>query len=111
MTRYYRFSVQLAMPKMSSEELKLISTHSLRVTACVLLAEAGKDGWYIKLRLRWLSDCFKIYLQNTKVITSQHRDALDKANTMLKGLASTTANLPRTLEQSGLFADSLQDPV
>ena len=106
-TRYYRFAVQLVMPNVSSEELKLISTHSsLRVTACVLLAEAGKDGWYIKLRLRWLSDCFEINLRNTKVITSQqHRDALDKANAMLKGLAIIAANLPGTLELSGLVDD------
>jgi len=95
------------MPNISSEELKLISTHSLRVTACVLLPEAGKDGWYIKLRLRWLSDCFDIYLRNTKVITSQHRDDLAKVNATLKGLAITTSNLSGTLEQSGLFDDPL----
>ena len=46
-------------------------------------------------------------LRNTQFIASQHRDALDKANKMLKGLAITAANLPGTLEQSGLFDDSL----
>ena len=31
--------------------------------ACCLLAEAGKDGWYIKLRLRWVSDCYEVYIK------------------------------------------------
>ena len=64
-TKYFRFVVKLVYPNVTAEELKLISTHSIRVTACVLLAEAGKDGWYLKLRLRWLSDCYEIYIRNT----------------------------------------------
>ena len=51
-------------------------THSIRVKACVLLVEAGRDGWYIKLRLRWMSECYNIYLCNTQLITAQHSDAM-----------------------------------
>ena len=51
-TEYYQFVVQLVMPNIFAEELKLISTHSIQVIARVLCAEAGKDGWYIKLSLR-----------------------------------------------------------
>ena len=61
-TAYYRHVTSLVFPAFSSQELCLISTHSLRVTACVLLHEAGMDGTYIKLRLRWKSDCFEVYL-------------------------------------------------
>ena len=64
-------------------------------------------GWYIKLRLRWLSDCFKVYIRNTKVITAQHIEALASANERLAEVAITPANLPTTLEESGILDDSL----
>ena len=48
--------MRLTRANISDEELTLISTHSLRVHACVCLYEVGKDIFYIKLRLRWLSD-------------------------------------------------------
>ena len=64
-TAYYRDVMTMVRPNITDAELSLISTHSLRVYACVLLHEAGKDGPYIKLRLRWLSDCFEVYLRNT----------------------------------------------
>ena len=37
---------------------------------------SNSDGTYIKLRLRWLSDCFTIYLRNSEIITAQHDEAL-----------------------------------
>ena len=77
MTAYLRLMTASVYPNMMSEQLKLISSHSLRVTACVLLHEAGKDGTYIKLRLRWLSDCFVIYLRNSDIIVEQHDKALE----------------------------------
>lgn len=91
-TKYYRFIAQLVTPNISSEELKLISTHSIRVTACVLLNEAGKDGSYIKLRLRWLSNCFEVYLRNTDTITAQHNEALSDVHQRMAALAVSTAN-------------------
>jgi len=52
MTSYHRFIMQLINPDISASALKLISTHSIRVYACVLLHEARKyHGPYIKLRL------------------------------------------------------------
>ena len=71
------------MPNISAEELELISTHSIRVTAYVLLAEAGNDRWYIKLRLRWMSDCYEVYIHNTSCIALMHNDALSKASRRL----------------------------
>ena len=71
------------MPNITDEELSLYSCHSIRVTACVLLHEAGKDGTYIKLRLRWKSECFQIYLRNTATIRAQHTEALRLADDIL----------------------------
>jgi hypothetical protein len=48
----------------SPDELKWYSTHSLRVWACVLLDEAGQLPDYIKKRLRWLGDSFRMYLRD-----------------------------------------------
>jgi len=102
-TEYFRFVVKLTMPNISAEELKLISTHSIRVTACVLLAEAGKDGWYIKLRLRWMSDCYEIYIRNTSRIALMHNDAMNEANRRLSEMAVTLVNLPAVLVESGVL--------
>jgi len=64
------------------------------VTAVNLLHKAGKDGAYIKLRLRWLSDCYLIYLRNTDIIMDQHNAALEPAHRRMVALAIRAANLP-----------------
>jgi len=86
-TAYFRDIMRTVMPNISDEELKLISTHSIRVYACVLLHEAGKDGPYIKIRLRWLSNCFEVYLRNTDTIMFQHMDALSDVHTRMAAMA------------------------
>ena len=50
-TAYYCLIMILVMPNISDEEVKLISAHSVRDFACVLLHEARKNGPYIKLCL------------------------------------------------------------
>jgi hypothetical protein len=62
--------------------------HSLRVLACVLLDEAGKPPDYIKKRLRWLGDSFRMYLQDTLAIQHQHADALHEASREVMDLIS-----------------------
>jgi hypothetical protein len=52
------------------------SAHSMRVWACVLLDDAGISPDYIKKRLRWMGDFFRMYLRDTHVIQDQHREAL-----------------------------------
>ena len=42
----------------------------------VLLHQAQKDPEYIKIRLRWVSNAFQEYLQNTETIMKQHVKAL-----------------------------------
>jgi len=73
-------AVRLAYPDKSKEELKKYSAHSFRVWACVLLDEAGKSPDFIKKRLRWLGDSYRIYLRDTCAIQDQHREALASAS-------------------------------
>jgi hypothetical protein len=58
------------------DKLKWYSAHSLQVWACVLLDKAGKLPDYIKKRLRWLGNSFRMYLRNTAIIYHQHVNAL-----------------------------------
>ena len=92
MTDYFQLILRLLMPNMSNEELKLISMHSIRVFACVLLHEAGKDGPFTKLRIRWLSNCFEVYLQNTETINAQHAFALNDIHSRMANIAITSTN-------------------
>ena len=78
----------------------------LSAFAFLLLAEAGMKGWYIKLRLRWLSDCFEVYIRNTKIIVSQHIDVLSSSNERLAAVAIAPANLPPNIAESGILDDS-----
>ena len=93
MTKFLRFVKTLVHPNISDEELQLISVHSIRVEAAVILHEAGKDGPYIKLRLRWLSNCFEVYLRNTKIITQQHAAVFGDVNDRMADMAISLANL------------------
>lgn len=106
-TKYFRFVTKMVFPDISDEQLKLISTHSIRVKAAVLLSEAGKDGTYIKLRIRWLSDCFEVYLRNTNVICEQHNEALQGVNQrMIAALAISQANLPAHAIHTAVVIDA-----
>lgn len=80
-TAYYRAVTKRIHPTITDDMLRLISTHSIRVTACILLAEAGKPMYFIKLRLRWLSNCFEIYLRNTDRVAMQHLYAITPGTT------------------------------
>jgi hypothetical protein len=71
-----RKAVKEVQPDTTPDKLKRYSAHSLRVWACVLLDEAGKLLDYIKKRLRWLGDSFRMYLRGTAIIQHQHVDAL-----------------------------------
>jgi hypothetical protein len=61
-------AVKKVLPSTTPDELEWYSAHSLRVWAWVLLDEAGKLPDYIKKRLRWLGDSFKMYLRDTAII-------------------------------------------
>ena len=82
-TEYFRNVSKLVYPDIDAAALAAISSHSLRVTACVLLAEAGMPVYFIKLRLRWISDCFEVYIQNTLRMANMHNVAIAKPPVML----------------------------
>lgn len=71
-----RNAVMHIRPTTPKEELTKFSAHSLRVWACVLLDEVGKSPEFIKKRLRWMGDSFRMYLRDTNIINKQHREAL-----------------------------------
>jgi hypothetical protein len=56
----------------TSDKLKRYFAHSLRIWACVLLNKAGKPSDFIKKRLHWLDDSFRMYLRDTAIIQHQH---------------------------------------
>ena len=59
----------------SHAELKLWSTHSIRVTAANLLYRMQLSDQYIMTRLRWLSAAFLVYLRNTIHSADAHTKA------------------------------------
>jgi hypothetical protein len=72
----FRAAARVVHPTITKEDEQQYSAHSLQVWACVLLDEAGKLPDYIKKRLRWMGDSFRMYLCDTRVIQDQHREAL-----------------------------------
>jgi hypothetical protein len=69
-------AIKKVCPDTTPDKLKQCSAHSLRVWAYVLLDEAGKLPDYIKKKLRWLGDSFRMYLRDTAIIQHQHVDSL-----------------------------------
>jgi hypothetical protein len=79
----------------------------LRVWACVLLDEAGKPPDYIKKRLRWLGDSFRMYLRDTAIIQHQHVDALLAAPQEVMVLI---AALPKDIIALSTMTEGTDDP-
>ena len=59
---------QTVHPHMTWEEISRFSLHLGRVWAVGLLDEAGMSPEFIKSRLRYLSNAYRLYLRNTSVI-------------------------------------------
>ena len=77
--------------------------------ACVLLCEAGKDGPFTKLRLRWLSDCFEVYLRNTNRITQQHVEALGDLPGEIADLVKEMTKMDTIVHVGGVFNETMTD--
>lgn len=58
------------------KKLSKYSSHSWRVMACVILYAAHKPTEFIKSRLRWKSECFKMYLRHIQVLGKLHNEAV-----------------------------------
>jgi hypothetical protein len=83
---------------MSKKETMRFSCHSICVWACVLLYEGGKKGDYIKKRLRWLRECYRIYLRDTEKTASQHNECLRENSDLISAMKLTQINLPNDVE-------------
>jgi hypothetical protein len=102
-------AVKRIRPDISPEDIKRYLAHSLRVWACVLLDEAGKSPDYIKKRLCWLGDSFRMYLRDTAVIQHQHVNALRLASQAGMDLLSA---LPEdVIALSSTMTNVLDDPL
>ena len=95
------------MPK---SELSLLSCHSLQVWAAVLLHEAGKDGDYIKIRLRWVSEAYRVYLRNTRTSARLHNDALRDVFHKIIGELDKES-LPKTLDYQAEEDEDMGDYI
>jgi hypothetical protein len=106
-TELLQKAVKEVRPDTTSDELKRYSAHSLRVWACVLLDEAGKLPDYIKKRLRWLGDSFRMYLRDTAIIQHQHVDALLAA---LQEVMDLISALPMDVIALSTMTEGMDDP-
>ncbi len=84
----FRAAARVVHPTITKEDEQQYSAHSLQVWACVLLDEAGKLPDYIKKRLRWMGDSFRMYLRDTCVIQDQHLKALRASSKEVMDLIS-----------------------
>ena len=103
-TEIIRKAVKKVYPNITKEELAKYSCHSIRVWACVCLDEAGKSPDFIKKRLRWMGESYRVYLRDTNKINHQHKDAL-------KSSLQTTMALIETVEDVSLEQLSPEDAV
>jgi hypothetical protein len=102
-----RKAVNEVRPDTTPDKLKRYSAHSLRVWACILLNEIGKLPDYIKKKLRWLSDSFRMYLRDTAIIQHQHVDALLAA---LQEAMDLIAALPTGFIVLSTMTEGMDDP-
>jgi hypothetical protein len=102
-----RKAVKEVRPDTTPDKLKWYSAHSLRVWACVLLDEAGKLPDYIKKRLRWLGDSFRMHLRDTAIIQHQHVEALLAASQEVMDLITA---LPKDVITLSTMTEGMNDP-
>jgi hypothetical protein len=100
-------AVKEVRPNTTPDKLKWYSAHSLRVWAWVLLDEVEKLPDYIKKRLRWLGDSFRMYLRDTAIIQHQHVDALLAASQEVMDLI---AALPKDVISLATMMEGMDDP-
>ena len=72
----------------------------------MLLQQAGKNEDYIKMRLQWVGESYKIYLQNTSILARQHLSAVPTQT----GLFTDAYSLgPSALPDTPLKEEALVD--
>jgi hypothetical protein len=104
-----RIAAKEAHPELKKQDLSYYSCHSFRVWAAVLLSEQGKNGDYIKIRLRWLSEAYRVYLRNTKKSGKIHNETLEgnatEINFQLQNLPGAVTYVTDEDESMGEYTD------
>ena len=72
-----------------------------------MLDEAGKSPEYIKKRLHWLGDSFRMYQRDTAIIQHQHVDALLAASQEVMDLI---AALPKDVIALSTLTEGTNNP-
>jgi hypothetical protein len=72
-----------------------------------LLDETGKSPDYIKKRLCWLGDSFRMYLRDMAIIQHQHVNALLAA---LREVMDLIAALPKDVIALSTMMEGTEDP-
>jgi hypothetical protein len=73
----------------------------------IFIDKVGKLPDYIKKRLRWLGDSFRMYLRDTAIIQHQHVDALLAA---LQEIMDLIAALPKDVIALSTMKEGTDDP-
>ncbi len=60
--------------------------------------------YFIKLRLRWISDCFKVYIRNTLRMANMHNVAIAKTPAALSS-ANLSLKLVSNEEDEGFLGN------
>lgn len=76
--KHLQFYAKKAHHVTNPSDLLRWKSHSIRIGACVTLHAAVMDAEFIKLRLGWRSDAFRLYLRNVPSIALQHVQATTK---------------------------------
>ena len=63
----------------SKKELARFTVHYIQMRFCGIMHTNESSTSMIKVRLRWKSYAFKIYLRNVESLAKYHRDVLRKA--------------------------------
>jgi hypothetical protein len=93
-TKFLRKVAKKVHHGISKSDLDKISAHSLRVWAACLLHEAGQSGDYIKKRLRWLSECYRIYLRDSDILGHKHNEVLEAHAHLVSQIQLSSEDIP-----------------
>jgi hypothetical protein len=73
-------------PDLIRDEIMHFRSHSGRVWAIVILDEAGMLPNFIKSRLRWMGDSYRLYLRDISILQHKHLKAHERASTEFTAL-------------------------
>jgi hypothetical protein len=67
-------------PDLTKDEISRFSSHSGRVWAVVLLDKAGTNPDFIKSRLRWMGESYRLYLRDMAILQQKHITAFEQSS-------------------------------